>query len=163
MKYIDTSVIISALDPKDTSSIISNKALKAKGKIISELVTAELSSALSRNKNVVKLMDEISGDRTSSWYAVILYIIQKFDLLFFPLQQANIETPIGKYGNIISFAIELIKDVPLRTLDLLHISYAYAIGDATKSDIEFVTRDKEFEGYKSEIYSSTGIKVSYIL
>ena len=61
MKYIDTSVIVSALDPTDPSSISSIEALKREEKIISELVTTELSPVLSRNKNSVTLMDEFSG------------------------------------------------------------------------------------------------------
>ena len=47
----------------------------------------------------------------------------KFDLLFLPVQQTHVETPIGEYGNIMSFATEVTKVVPMRTLDLLHLSY----------------------------------------
>ena len=61
MKYIDTSVIVSALDPTDPSSISSIEALKRAEKIISELVTTELSPVLSRNKNSVTVIDEFSG------------------------------------------------------------------------------------------------------
>lgn len=61
LKYIDTSVIVSALDPTDPSSISSIEALKRAEKIISELVTTELSPVLSRNKNSVTVMDEFSG------------------------------------------------------------------------------------------------------
>ena len=102
------------------------------------------------------------GDRSYSSYAAILYILQKFYLLLLPVQQTHVETSIGKYCNITSFAIEITKDVPMKTLDLLHPSYAYAIMESTKSDIEFVTRDREFEVYKSEIYLAVGIKVSYL-
>ncbi|MGC8505218.1 MAG: type II toxin-antitoxin system VapC family toxin [Thermoplasmata archaeon] len=162
MKYIDTSVIVSALDPADPSGISSIEVLKTPGKVISEPVIMELSSVLSRNKNFVTLMDELSGDRATSSYAAILYILQKFDLLFLPLQQTRVETPIGEYGNIISFAIEITKDVPMKILDLLHLSYAHAILESTKSDVEFVTRDREFEVYKSEIYRTAGVRVSYL-
>lgn len=61
-----------------------------------------------------------------------------------------------------SFAIELTKDVPLRTKDLLHLSYAHAIIESTKSFIEFVTRDKEFEVFKTEIFEATGITVAFL-
>ena len=64
MKYIDTSVIVSALDPTDPSSISSIEALKREEKIISELVTTELSPVLSRNKNSVTVMDEFSGGQS---------------------------------------------------------------------------------------------------
>ncbi len=161
MKYIDTSVIVSALDPADPSSISSNEVLQKQEKVVSELVITELSSVLSRNKNFVTLMDELSGDRASSSYAMILYILKKFDLLFLPVQQIQVEMPIGNYGNIMSFAVELSRDIPMRTLDLLHLSYAHAMMESTKADIELITRDREFEIYKSEIYRATGIKVMY--
>lgn len=64
MKYIDTSVIVSALDPTDPSSISSIEALKREEKIISELVTTELSPVLSRNKNSVTVMGEFSGGQS---------------------------------------------------------------------------------------------------
>ena len=161
MKYIDTSVIVSALDPADPSTISSIELLRRREKVVSELVITELSSVLSRNKNFVNLLDELSGDRTSSSYAVILYILQKFDLLFLPVQQTRVEMPIGNFGNIISFAVELSRDIPIGTLDLLHLSYAHAMMESTKADIELITRDREFEIYKSEIYRAAGIKVMY--
>ena len=162
MKYIDTSVIVSALDQTDPSNISSIEVLKSSGKIISELVVTELTSVLSRNKNFSTLIDELSGDGASTLYATILYIIQRFDILFLPVQQTSVETLIGSYSNIMSFAIEITNDVPMRTLDLLHISYAHAIAESTKSVIEFVTRDREFEVYKSEIYRTSGIRVHYL-
>lgn len=162
MKYIDTSVIVSAFDPADPSTISSIEVLQKRGKVVSELVITELSSVLARNKNFVALMDELSGDRTSSSYAVILYILQKFELLFLPVQQTQVEMPIGNYGNIMSFAFELSKDIPMRTLDLLHLSYAHAMMESTKADIELITRDREFEIYKSEINRASGIKVKYL-
>ena len=78
-----------------------------------------------------------------------------------PVQQTQVEMPIGNYGSIMSFAIELSKDIPMRTLDLLHISYAHTMMESTKTDIELITRDREFEIYKSEIYRAAGIKVMY--
>ena len=155
-------MIVSALDPTDPSSVNSVEALKRPEKIISELVITELSSVLSRNNNFMNLVEELSGDRASTLYATIIYILQKFDLLFIPLQQANFETPIGNYGNIMSFAIELTKDVPLRTQDLLHLSYAHAITESTKSSIEFMNRDKEFDVFKTEIFEATGITVAFL-
>ncbi|MCL4480713.1 MAG: hypothetical protein M1113_04430, partial [Candidatus Thermoplasmatota archaeon] len=148
-------------DPADPSTISSIELLRRREKVVSELVITELSSVLSRNKNFVNLLDELSGDRTSSSYAVILYILQKFDLLFLPVQQTRVEMPIGNFGNIISFAVELSRDIPIGTLDLLHLSYAHAMMESTKADIELITRDREFEIYKSEIYRAAGIKVMY--
>ncbi len=163
MRYIDTSVIVSALDAADHSSIKSIEFLKKPEKVISELVIAELNTVLFRNRNFVRLMDELSGDRSSSSYAAITYILQKFALLYLPSQQIQIETPIGRYSNVTAFAIELASKVPLRTLHLLHLSYAHSIANLTRSEIEFVTRDREFEVYSNRIYDEVGIKINYLV
>ena len=49
----------------------------------------------------------------------------------------------------------------MKTQDLLHFSYAHAMMESTKAGIELITRDREFELYKSEIYRAAGIKVMY--
>lgn len=64
MKYIDTSVIVSALDPTDPSSVNFMEALKRPEKIISEVVITELSSVLSRNNNFMNLVEELSGGQS---------------------------------------------------------------------------------------------------
>lgn len=162
MKYIDTSVIVSALDPADPSSINSIEVLRKREKVVSELVITELNSVMLRKGNFVNLMSELPGDRNSSSYAAITYILQRFDILYLPVQQIQIETPLGKYNNIVAFAIELANKVPMRTLDLLHLSYASSIANLTRSEIEFVTRDREFELYNTEINDEVGIKIFYI-
>ena len=162
MKYIDTSVVVSALDPADPSMENSIEIFRKPEKIISELAVIELTSALLRNRNFTALMDELSGGRDSSSYAAITYILERFDLVYFPIPQNPVETPIGKYNNIMALAIELSYKVPMRTLDLLHLSYAYTISKLTSSKIEFITRDREFEVYNKEIHDATGIKIIYL-
>ena len=65
MRYVDTSVIVSALDPTDISRQSSVETLKKPDKVVSELVIIELNAVLLRNKNFVKLMDELAGERSS--------------------------------------------------------------------------------------------------
>ena len=162
MRYIDTSVIVSALDHADPSRMSSTDTLKKPGKVVSELVVTELNSVLLRSKNFVGLMDQLSGDRTSSSYAAIIYILEKFDLMYLPTQITQIETPIGRYNSVMEFAIGVANKVPMRTLDLLHLSYAYSFSSLTRSRVEFVTRDKEFAFYNTEILDAASIEISYI-
>ncbi len=162
MRYIDTSVIVSALDPADPSRPSSTETLKKPGKVVSELVVTELSSVLLRSKNFVSLMDQLSGDRTSSSYAAIIYTLEKFDLMYLPTQITQIETPIGRYNSVMDFAIGIANKVPMRTLDLMHLSYAYSFSNLTRSKIEFVTRDREFKFYNREILDAVAIEISYI-
>lgn len=162
MKYIDTSVIVSALDPADPSQRGSIKILTKPEKVISELAITELTSVLLRNNNFTSLMEELSGDRSSTSYAAITYIIERFDLLYFPTSQSTTETPIGSYNSIMALAIELSDRIPLRTLDLLHLSYAYTISKLASSKMEFFTRDREFEVYKKEIEDVAEIKITHL-
>ena len=162
MRYIDTSVIVSALDPADPSRLRSIETLKKPGKVVSELVVTELSSVLQRSKKFVSLIDQLSGGRTSSSYAVITYILEKFGLSYLPAQITQTETPIGRYNNVMDFAIVIANKVPMRTLDLLHLSYAFLFSSLTKSKVDFVTRDKEFTFYNEEILDAVGIEIFYI-
>ncbi len=162
MNYIDTSVIVSALDSKDTSSDESIKILKRPEKVVSELVIAELNSVMFRNRNFKTLVAELSGDVLSTSYAVIAYVLERFEILYLPTQHLKTETPIGVYDNVIAFTIGLTNRIPLKTLDLLHISYALDIANSTRSQIEFITRDKEFETYKNEILEFCRIKINWI-
>ncbi len=159
MKYIDTSLIVSALDPEDPSSTTSLKYLKENGKVVSELVIGELNSVMFRNRNFINLLDKFSGDRITSSYAVIIYILQKFDLMYFPIEFSMIKTPVGRYSRIVAYAFELAEKIPMKTLDLLHLSYAHAMGVSSKSAIEFVTRDREFKTYQDQISEAAGIKI----
>lgn len=155
-------MIVSALDPADTSRQSSAENLKKPDKVVSELVIIELNAVLLRNRNFAKLMDELAGERSSSSYAAISYILEKFDLVYLPNQLTQIETPIGRYSNIMALAVELASKVPMRTLDLLHLSYAHSFSNSTRSRFEFVTRDKEFDYYSKEILDTVGIEISYI-
>ncbi len=58
--------------------------------------------------------------------------------------------------------MELSVKVPVHTLDLLHISYAYTISRSTSSKMDFITRDGDFKVYDKEIKDTTKIKITYL-
>lgn len=124
MKYFDTSVILLAIlkDPRR------EKALKEleDGGITSELGLVELVSYLSRNINDDPLP-----------YAIKL--LKEYNIIVKSVTNQK-QTFLGEINNVMYFAINIAKEVKLRTLDLLHLSYAVILGVD-----EFVTADKELE------------------
>ena len=124
MKYFDTSVILLAI-LRDARREKALNELKSGG-ITSELGLAELVSYLSRNIND----DPIP-------YAIKL--LKDYNIAIKSVMKGK-QTLLGEINYVIYFAINIAKEVKLRTLDLLHLSYAVLLG----AD-EFVTADKEFE------------------
>ena len=76
MTYVDTSVIIAALDTMDPRRSEARKALEiSEDKVISELVIAELASVLTRQHRLLTTIGNKLGiSERVALIAVILYI-----------------------------------------------------------------------------------------
>lgn len=123
MKYFDTSVIILAIlnDPRREKAIYELSS----GGITSELGLIELVSYLSRNINDDPLPYAIK--------LLLTYNISvKGSISFSP-------SPLGNLLNVFYVAINISKEVKLKALDLLHISYALLLNVD-----KLITADKEF-------------------
>ncbi|WP_338598269.1 PIN domain-containing protein [Sulfolobus tengchongensis] len=123
MKYFDTSVIILSI----LNDYRREKALRElrSGGITSDLGLIELVSYLSRNLNGSPLP-----------YAI--KILSQFNISVRSLfSYAN--TPLGNILEVFYNGIKLAETVKLKTLDLLHVSYAILLGVN-----ELITADKEF-------------------
>jgi predicted nucleic acid-binding protein len=75
LSYIDTSVIVAALDSSDPRWRRARKVLESYGeKVVSELVVAELASVLSRRADLLSdIADEVGLSVDETVIAVILY------------------------------------------------------------------------------------------
>lgn len=141
MRYFDTSVIILAIS-KDSRREIAIRELSTGG-ITSELGFVELVSYLSRNLNdnplpyAIRILDEFNIEVKSV-----------------PTRE---NTPLGEIGRVFSLALEIASKVKLRTLDLLHVSYAILL-NADK----IVTADKEFEKAKDFLLEK-GVELNVIV
>lgn len=124
MKYFDTSVLILPLlnDQRRKKAI---EELKSGG-ITSELGLVELVSYLSRNLNDDPLP-----------YAIKL--LKDYNISIKTVKDAR-QSFIGEISNVVYLALRIAKDIKLKTLDLLHISYAILL----QAD-ELVTANKEFK------------------
>ena len=88
MIYVDTSVIVAALDPTDPRREEARKALELHdNKIVSELVIAELASVLARqHKVLISIKDKLGlDDHMMASMAIILYILKRFNLKYIVL------------------------------------------------------------------------------
>ncbi len=96
MIYVDTSVIVATLDPTDSRRPRARKALEVSdGKVISELVIAELASVLTRQREVLKNIKERLGvSRSIALLATILYVLKRFNLNYVSVK-GYLRNPIG--------------------------------------------------------------------
>ncbi len=124
MEYIDTNILILYIDKNDPKHSMAEQLFNEySNKIISELNIIEMKSVLSRSN----LMEE-------QMYALIDYLLIKSDIKIKPI---DINESIMK-GN------EVVNNLKLKTLNLLHIATAILV----KAD-KFITFDKDFVNKKN--------------
>ncbi|RLG44830.1 MAG: hypothetical protein DRN90_08395 [Thermoproteota archaeon] len=83
MSYIDTSVIVAALDPSDRRRDQARRVLEGReDKFISELVLAELSSVLARREELKELASELGIREDLVLPAILIYLIKRFGLTY---------------------------------------------------------------------------------
>ena len=125
--YIDTNVIISFLNNRDTNHARALKIFDSKDrKVTSTVAVLELKSVLSRTTKLG--LEEIE--------AFVDY-----------LPEINVEVPEVDTNKIIRNAIEIAARIRMKTLDLLHISASLIIeaDSLITFDREFIEKKKEIE------------------
>lgn len=160
MKYIDTSVIVSALDPLDSEHNLARSVIdEHDDNVISELTLVEMTSVIQRRQDSLNKKTILNSSNIIDLYGKILYILQEMELkLLFP-NESSIGSPLGNLASPYFRAIELSSDVPMKTLDLLHLGFASEIGDNLNIKLDFLTRDNEFAKYSDKILEVLGIRV----
>ncbi len=134
MRYLDTSVVISAANPEDSNHRRALSLLNCDEKIISDLVRVELYSVLSRTTGVM-------GEELD---ALVEYMID--------VSGAELR-PVG-WREVFSSACSLAGKLRLKSLDLLHVAAAFKLGSE-----EFATLDNDPIRKREEIRKLTGMMV----
>ncbi|BBL47496.1 MULTISPECIES: PIN domain-containing protein [Metallosphaera] len=139
MKYFDTSVILLSIlnDPRRDKAISELE----KGGITSELSFVELVSYLSRN-----MADPLPN---------AVSIINRFNISVRSLSKVR-SSLMGDMMEVVHFSLRIAEEVKLRTLDLLHVSYAVLLGSS-----ELVTADLEFLKAKTFL-SRQGVEINLL-
>lgn len=136
MSYIDTSVLISYVNPDDS---LHDKAVKLidgfhEKKLVSDLTIIELYSVFSRTMNLSNIEIE----------ALVKYTLRK----------TNVEKLSVKWDRIYRRAIKLANELKLKSLDLLHITIA-----SLSNCRFFATFDKDILRKSAIIREKLGLEI----
>ncbi len=163
MIYVDTSVIVAALDPQDPRHEVAKELLeKFENKVVSEVVLAELASVITRRWRIVKdIAKRLELSREEAAVTILIYILNRFGLKF---KQVNGLARLPLIGNVhvpVASAIGLSSKARLKTLDLLHIAYAKAMIEEGEPIEELLTADTDF-GRARELLEEMGLELRII-
>ncbi len=164
MSYIDTSIIVAALDPQDPRLKKARALLEEEeNKIISEIVLAELASIIARREEITASMaNKLGTTREEAVVAILLYILHRFKLRYKTTEGTARLPLLGRVQKPIATAIELAPRARLRTLDLLHIAYAKLIKDEGEPIQRIITADSNFEKTREMLKEEIGIDLHVI-
>ncbi|KYH37402.1 MAG: twitching motility protein PilT [Candidatus Bathyarchaeota archaeon B24] len=163
MSYVDTSVIVLALDRLDPRCSLAKAALKRAGdKVVSELVLVELSAVLAR-KGLTKLFAEKLGvNRRLIASTLILYLLRRFGLRVRAVDGLIRIPMLGDMSQPMAEALNLSERFRLRTLDLLHLAYVKLLKEMGERIDVLMTADEEFKKMAKEIEEELGVTVQFI-
>ena len=163
MIYVDTSVIVAALDPADPRREKAREALEhGSYKIVSELVLAELASVLARQHGAIaSIRSKLGVSEHVVFTAAIIYILRRFNLKYVDVKGFS-RTVFGRFYKPLAYSIELAEKLRLKTLDLLHLAYIKAMNEQGVGIHTLLTADIDFKNREEVIEKTLKITVYLI-
>ncbi|MBI4257497.1 MAG: PIN domain-containing protein [Thaumarchaeota archaeon] len=161
MIYIDTSLIVAALDESDSKHAHALQILQTtRDKVVSELTLAELSSTLARREEaLLDIATKAQIKKELATITAIIYILRRFKLKQAKPQGFITIPTLGRLYAPIAITIQLSEAIKLKTLDLLHLASAKQIKENGLAITSFATGDQAFERYRNEIEKQTGVEL----
>jgi len=161
MSYVDTSIIVAALDKLDSRQRLALRVLeKGENKRVSELVLAELASILARRKSMLQEISRKTKLREELIIPVaILYIMRRFRLSYRRVNGYKRIFIIGNLYSPLATAIDIAPEYKLKTLDLLHLAYIKTMIEQGEEIKELITLDDDFEREREAISQELNVKV----
>jgi predicted nucleic acid-binding protein len=161
MSYVDTSIIVAALDKLDPRQKLAQEVLeKEENKKISELVLAELASILSRKESMLlEISRKIKVREELIVPAAILYIMKRFKLSYKSINGYKRISIVGNLYSPFATAVDISPKFRLKTLDLLHLAYAKTLIEQGEEINELITVDNDFEREREAIKQELNVKV----
>ncbi len=159
MMYVDTSVIIAALDPGDSRRLAARLLLEGfEPGVVSELVVAELAGVLSRRQEL--LPRPLAAARPEARIAAaVAYVMRRFRLRYRPCCGVAASLPgVGEAPLPVAVAVRAAAVARLRSLDLLHAACAVALRRMGEPVDSLVTFDRDFERARG-LLEAEGVKV----
>ncbi|MBX8636585.1 MAG: type II toxin-antitoxin system VapC family toxin [Thermoplasmata archaeon] len=133
MDYIDTSVVLSRINPNDANHPSGMRLIEqSRDMVVSAITLLEMKSVFSRT---TKLTEE------------------EIEAYLRHVDEIGIESKIANFNRVFTRALEISFCLKMKTLDVLHLAACLEIGAEV-----FVSLDQEFESRAREI-SNLGITV----
>lgn len=147
MNYVDTSLVITALDVSEPARSRAAKALleRNEGKVVSELFLVELSSAISRKAELIAAVSVEDSQPPTILLAYLVYLMSKYGLKLLGPSGEHVLTPIGRIGLEAGSCLALAAELKLRSLDLLHVAYLLSLKERGYGIEKLLTTDREFQ------------------
>jgi len=146
MNYVDTSVLISAMDTsvrprsRQATTLLAN----TREKVVSELFLVELSASISRKPELISAVPAEDAQPSTIILAYLVYLMSKYDLKLLPLSGEQVATPFGKVGAESGSCLALASEVKLRSLDLLHVAHLISLKNGGFNIEALLTSDSDF-------------------
>lgn len=155
MNYIDTSLVIAAMDNsvhgggKRGSREALTMLSRTGDKVVSELFLVELAAAISRRPELISALPTENVQPETVLLAYLVYIMAKFDLKLLSPSSELITTPLGRVTSESGSSLAMAPGLKLRSLDLLHISHLISIKDRGFNVESLLTSDGDFRRAES--------------
>ncbi|MBO3833010.1 MAG: PIN domain-containing protein [Candidatus Brockarchaeota archaeon] len=167
--YIDTSILVSALDPSDDLHIPARACLDevAQG-VITELVVTEFFNVVLRREDLSSQLEALVPEsKELSPYektlSLLLYLLKRFKLTYFEVRMSKRSLAFGRIYAPLAQTLRLSQILRMKTLDVMHVAYAYLVNKQTPKFLEFIaTEDEDFHKNEKQIEEVTGLRVRYL-
>lgn len=169
--YVDTSIILARYVPSDPKSKALDGFFKRShdARYVSEISILELYCVFSRiiRAGLIRVLDESAGleglGTEEKVKVAVEHAIRTWRLRVVRTERSFIKLPVGRQtleiGHELFEAIRLSSKLGLKTLDMLHLTYASAVREVQPDLETFTTLDKEIISRRGEIEKEIGIKV----
>lgn len=165
MAYVDTNVILAKYFPKDKHHVKAARFLDLtrETKIVSPITLVELAAVLSRLEGRLQAPQELLEQTPKRRIRALIEFLVRDSNLF--LIRVPIQTKTRISRTVLSLPFEyhsclrLAHALKLKTLDLLHLSYADSLKNCGYEVNAFVTFDKDILARSDAIQNETEIEV----
>lgn len=147
MNYIDTSLVIAALDTSSPAKSKDATALltRTREKVVSELFLVELASVFSRKSDLIAAVHVEDTSPATVMLAFMVYVMSKYDLKLVEPSIEHVATPFGRVDAESSSCLALASELKLRSLDLLHVSHLVSIMHRGFIVESFLTSNSDYQ------------------
>ena len=159
MSYVETSVIVAALDPSNPLREAATRFLESEGvKLVSDPVLLDLAYTVSGDDELLSGIAERLGlSRGDAAASMIIYVVKRLGLIY-RSARGSVRLPLlGDTPRPIAEALVLAAQ-RLGYRRLLHVAYARALREEGNPIYRFVTLDQGFEDAR-ELLRDTGIEL----